>query len=228
MRRRTGGPAGTPCDRRVLAGIYRRQFEELAHLRRYVYSLLPLRRVGSIFEPGCGTGLLAGELRELTGAAYTGMDIDPDVLPDGEGFVRGDALAGPLNADLYVSSFFFSSIPDPVEWLCSVGRQLTPGGLYAVLGEYDYEALEANPDRGLKAGLLRGLRESCLYTGHGGKLDGYFSASGFEKLHGGEVRSVSTAPDGGFLSMHLEEFPEELPDIAWRIVWGIWRNTGEG
>ncbi|OPL18351.1 MAG: hypothetical protein AVO35_05765 [Candidatus Aegiribacteria sp. MLS_C] len=227
MRSRTGYPAGTPCDRRVLAGIYRRQFEEIRQMRRNVYSLLPLRSTGTVFEPGCGTGLLATELRDLTGARYTGMDIDPDVLPDGEGFIQGDAIAGPVKADMYVSSFFFSIVPDPVEWLARVGRVLTPGGFYAVMGEYDYDALEATPDDGFSVRLLQGLRESGLYTGHGGRLDAYFSASGFTKLHGGEVLSSPSVPDRDFLAMNLAELPEKLPYIKWRIVWGIWRNRGE-
>jgi hypothetical protein len=224
LRGRTEGPAGTPCDRRALARIYERQFRELAPLRRHMFSMLPLGSMGSIFEPGCGTGLLGGELKNLTKAVYTGMDIDSGILPGGDGFVHGDALRDPPEADLYVASFFFSSIVEPVEWLGRARDRISPGGFFAVFGEYDYEATVVRPDRGLGAELLSGLRRSGLHTGHGGRLDDYFSESGFSRTYGGEVRSSFRVPDREFLAMHVEHPPDELPEIRWRIVWGIWRK----
>lgn len=224
MRAGTGDPAGTPCDRDILAGIYERQFRELERLRRHILSLLPLRRAGSIFEPGCGTGLLANDIMELTDASYTGMDIDGDILPKGGCFIRGDALRHPHVADMYVTAFFFSSIPDPVPWLSKVRRKLTPGGLFAVFGEYDYEATGIDDHRGLKADIICGLERSGLHTCHGGRLDDYFREAGFIKLHGGDAATDSTDPDPDFLRMHLDDLPDPLPSIKWRIVWGIWRN----
>ncbi|MBN2588202.1 MAG: class I SAM-dependent methyltransferase [Candidatus Fermentibacteraceae bacterium] len=189
-----------------------------------MFSMLPLGSIGRVFEPGCGTGLLGRELRNLTDAVYTGMDLDSRILPGEDGFFHGDALSDPREADLYVASFFFSSIREPVEWLRRVRDRLSPGGLFAVFGEYDYEATVVSPDGGLGAELLSGLRRSGLHTGHGGRLDDYFSKSGFFRKYGGEVLSTSRAPDREFLAMHVEHLPDLLPEMKWRIVWGIWRK----
>lgn len=224
MRRGTVPPAGTHSDREGLAGIYLRQSRELAPLRRHVLSLLPLNRVESVFEPGCGTGLLGREIRTLTGAKYTGMDIDPKILPAEEGFVAGDALRRPLAAEMYVSSFFFSSVRHPVRWLKRVRRRIPSGGLYAVMAEYDYSAVREDPDIGLSKELFDGLRMQGLHLSHGERLDSYFSRAGFEKYEGGAIQSEFSRPDREFLKMHMNRIPEVLPFMSWRVVWGIWRR----
>jgi hypothetical protein len=164
------------------------------------------------------------ELRSLTGAVYTGMDIDPAILPPGEGFVAGDALTAPPAADLYVTSFFFSSVSKPVPWLKRVHRALPNGGSFAVFGEYDYQTIGESPDTGLADALRRGLEKAGISTAHGGRLDEFFDLAGFSKSAGGEVRGDPKAPDRDFLDMHLPELPNELPLMTWRIVWGIWRG----
>jgi SAM-dependent methyltransferase len=208
----------------ILSPIYERQFRELAPLRRHIFSLLPLNRIGTIFEPGCGSGLLAGELQSLTDAVYTGMDINPAILPPGKAFIVGDALKHPPAADLYVTSFFFSSIRKPVPWLKKVHRSLPQGGIFAVFGEYDYRSIGESPDTGLADSLRRGLEDAGIGTSHGGSLDEYFEHAGFLKSAGGEVRSDPSAPDRSFLGMHLPEIPAELPLMTWRIVWGLWKK----
>lgn len=217
-------PAKIQCDAAALARIYERQFRELAGLRRYICSLLPLRRVEKIFEPGCGTGLLARELMALSHASYTGMDIREEILPQGEAFMAGDAVRYPRKADLYVTSFFFSSVADPAAWLRRVRGKLPPGGLFALFAEYDYEATRIRPDAGFKNTLLSGLRAAGLCTGNAAGLDRYFQEAGFAKLCGSMVQNTSREPDEKFLCMHVDRLPDPLPQIEWRIVWGIWRN----
>ncbi len=224
MKRRTEPPAGTQCNRDQLRDIYRRQFEELAHLRRHIFSQLPLRYVKTIFEPGCGTGLLGEELQTLTNAAYTGMDIDPEILPENGMFITGDAEKNPLPADFYVSSFFFSSVDKPVKWLKKVKKNLSPNGLFAVFAEYDYTCIGESPDTGL-ADLIRiGLESQGINTGNGSQLDLFFQKAGFRKLAGGEIKSSLQKPDRAFLEMHAENIPDVLPLMSWCVVWGIWRS----
>jgi len=206
-----------------LRRIYARQFREMAPLRRHICSLLPLNSISTIFEPGCGSGLLGIELQSITNAAYTGMDIDGDILPEEKGFVQGDALDDPPPADLYAASFFFSSVPKPLQWLKRVRRIMPPGGLFALFGEYDYESIGEDPEMGLACSIRQALEREGLSTDHGGSLDGFFEQAGFKKLHGGDVRSEPAAPDREFLEMHLHRLPETLPAMTWRIVWGIWR-----
>ncbi|MDY0297805.1 MAG: class I SAM-dependent methyltransferase [Acidobacteriota bacterium] len=224
MKKTAPSPAGIQSDPAALARIYARQFCELAATRRHIFSRLPLRRVGTIFEPGCGTGLLAGELTALSDARYTGMDSDSRILPAGDMFIAGDALRSLPGADLYVTSFFFAGVANPLSWLRRARRKLSPGGLFAVFAEYDYAATKIHPDHGIKEKLLSGLREAGLNTAHGGKLDRFFRYSGFEKIDGGIVRTTSRVPDIEFLTMYLEELPGPLPQVEWRIVWGIWRK----
>lgn len=209
---------------RILSPLYERQFRELAMLRRHICSLLPLRSIRSIFEPGCGSGLLASELRSLSSAMYTGMDIDPAILPPGREFVAGDALKHPPAADLYVTSFFFSGIPRPLPWLRSVHRRLSPGGRFAVFAEYDYESIGELPDRGLADALRAALEREGLVTTNGRRLDVLFERAGVSKSAGGELRCDPSPPDPDFLGGLLGAIPAGLPLMTWRIVWGIWKK----
>ncbi len=215
----------TKIDNSNLSAIYRRQFKELAPLRRFIYSQLPLRVINTIFEPGCGTGLLGNEIQNLTEAAYTGMDIDSDILPAGKNFVTGNALKNPISADLYVSSFFFSSVKKPVNWLKAVRKKLISGGLFVVFAEYDYGRIEETPDIGLAKKVRNGLAKNGINTTNGGELDLFFQKAGFRKVAGGEVQSSFQKPDRVFLEMHAENIPDELPLMSWCVRWGIWRNV---
>ena len=219
MRKRMGNPAGTPSEKALLCEVYERQFLELSRTRRYILSLLPLNSVKSVFEPGCGTGLLGKEILTLTDAAYTGMDIDPGILPEDGHFIAGDALNDHPEADIYLTSFFFSSISDPVKWLRKISADL-----FAVIAEYDYQRIEEKPVRGIAEKLRTVLSEQGLSTVHGGFLDQYFAEAGYRKIHGGEVESSFQEPDPEFLVMHIKDLPDELPLMKWRIVWGIWRK----
>jgi len=183
-----------------------------------------LNVIRSIFEPGCGTGLLGKELENYTDALYSGMDIDEEILPGEGNFISCDAIKHPFPADLYVTSFFFSSVKDPVLWLKKVSRKLSPGGLFAVFAEYDYQSIQERPASGLAERIRNGLEKSGIYTVHGGELDRYFSEAGFCKLHGDDVFSEFQTPDTEFLETHIERLPEELPMMSWRVVWGIWRT----
>ncbi|MCK5841915.1 MAG: methyltransferase domain-containing protein [Candidatus Sabulitectum sp.] len=224
MKRRTEPPAETQCKRDQLRDIYRRQFEELASLRRHILSRLPLRQINTIFEPGCGTGLLGEELQTLSDAAYTGMDIDPEILPENGMFIAGDTENNPLPADLYVSSFFFSSVDKPVKWLKKAKKNLSPNGLFAVFAEYDYTCIGESPDTGFAEQIREGLEKDGINTTTGSQLDSFFEKTGFRKLAGGEINSSLQKPDRAFLEMHVENIPDVLPLMSWRIVWGIWSS----
>ncbi|MCK5133303.1 MAG: class I SAM-dependent methyltransferase [Candidatus Sabulitectum sp.] len=197
----------------------------MAQLRRHIYSLLHLRKVKAIFEPGCGTGLLGKDLQSLTDANYAGMDIDPEILPEGEMFITGDAEKNPLPADLYVSSFFFSSLDKPLNWLKKIRKNLPQGGLFAVFAEYDYTQIGESPDIGLAESIREGLERDSINTTHGSKLDSFFKKADFIKSAGGELQSSPQKPDRAFLEMHTESIPDVLPLMSWRIVWGIWRRS---
>ncbi len=225
MKRRTVSSAGIPCSNSQLKEIYERQFAELSRLRRYIYSVLPLRQISKVFEPGCGTGLLGRELKTLTDAVYTGMDINRELLPEDRSFITGDAVETPLPADLYVCSFFFSSVDKPVKWLKKVKKNLSQGGLFAVFAEYDYTRITESPETGLADLVRNGLKKSGINTTNGSRLDNFFQKTGFMKLSGGEVTTPMQKPDRAFIEMHVRNVPDELPLMSWRVVWGIWRGN---
>ncbi len=225
MSKKTELPAEIRCKNDILRSIYKRQFQELSSLRKYIYSQLPFANVNSIFEPGCGSGLLGLELQKLTDVVYTGMDIDKDILPDREGFTLGDAEKHPQPADIYVTSFFFSSLNNPLKWLKEVRKNLSDKGLFVVFAEYDYTRIGEFPDKGLTEFLKKDLERDGINTTHGSVLDSFFMQSGFTKITGGKINGSPQKPDREFLEMHLDSLPELLPDMSWCVVWGIWRNS---
>ncbi len=225
LSRKTEHPVGIRSKNERLKSIYARQFEELTPLRRHICARIPLEQVKQIFEPGCGTGLLGSKLKTLTNALYTGMDIDSEILPNTEDFVTGDAEKDPRKADIYVSSFFFSSLKNPLKWLRKVRKKLSSGGLFVVFAEYDYSLIGELPDSGISDSLRSGLEKDGINTTHGSHLESFFERAGFRKLEGGEVVSSLQQPDRNFLQMHIESLPKVLPNMSWQIVWGIWRKS---
>ena len=223
LSRKTEHPVGIRSKNDRLKNIYARQFAELEPLRRHICAQLPLRNVDSIFEPGCGTGLLGKELKTLTDAVYTGMDIDSAILSGEEEFVAGDAEKDPGTADIYVTSFFFSSLKNPLKWLKKVRKKIPHGGLFVVFAEYDYTRIGELPETGIADFLRASLENDGINTTHGSNLDYFFKRAGFEKFAGGEADSSLQPPDREFLQMHIKSIPENLPEMSWKILWGIWR-----
>ncbi len=237
MRRNRPSPAETRPDIGALEEVYSRQFRELTPLRRHILSRLPLRSWGRVVEPGCGTGLLAAELSELTSASYTGIDTDCRAITialertSGAGgfrFVCADALDLIPAADAYVSSFFLATVTDPVAWLRKVWRVLPEGGLYAVFGEYDYDSIVEEPESGLVEALRESLEADGFSTRLGGELDCVFEEAGFSVAGSGSVQGRLQEPDRGFIelqlgvsSAHTPDLPEDLR-MSWSIAWGIY------
>jgi len=243
LRRNRESPAETRPDIGALTEIYTRQFLELTPLRRHILSHLPLRSWECIVEPGCGTGLLAAELSELTSASfYTGIDTDERALAlavkrtSGTGefrFVCADALEFVPAADAYVSSFFLATVGDPVAWLRKVRRVLPEGGHYAVFGEYDYGSIVEEPESGLADALRESFGADGFSACLGGEMNGVFEEAGFTVAASGSVQGPLQEPDHGFLGLQLgctAAHPLDLPvnfRMSWSIVWGIYtRQAG--
>ncbi|MFO7627825.1 MAG: class I SAM-dependent methyltransferase [Candidatus Fermentibacteraceae bacterium] len=193
--------------------------------RRHVFSLLPLRRVSRIVEPGCGTGLLTRELLSLTSARITCIDtVERPGLPAGCVFVRGDATKYTPSADIYISSFFLYQLREPVTYLRRVRRALGEGGLYAVAGEFSY----ANP-RGapVVSDLAASLREEGFDPVFGSVLGETFRAAGYEAVETGEVRPLWEAPDSEFLKLQLGARGGSFTEnITVPVFWGVFRVMG--
>ncbi len=228
-------PAETQCRIEILAGIYRRQFSELARLRRHICSITPLRRFRTIVEPGCGSGLLAREITAITDASYTGIDTSDSILsiarrniPEREGltFIHADALEFLPSADALFSSFFLTGLIDPASFLRSAADTLPPGGFYIVFGEYDYSCIREEPPSGLTGKILESLRRDGFSVDLGGKLDATFTEAGYDTVESGSVRGRMQKPDRDFISLQLgsNDGISAHSCLSWEIVWGIYRT----
>jgi SAM-dependent methyltransferase len=236
LRRGPGPRAGIPPDIETLSAVYLRQYRELAHLRRHILSMLPVRSWRSVVEPGCGTGLLAAELTGLTGASYTGIDVDARAIAmateaaygrPGCRFVCRDARDFVPRADAYVSQFFLTALVNPVVWLQEVRRALPRDGVYAVFAEYDYGSLREEPAAGLAAAVRDSLEADGFSTGIGGELDELFTHAGFTVDTSGSVAGPLQEPDSRFLDLQLggsRAGEWKGTRLSWTVAWGIYRK----
>ncbi len=176
--------------------VYRRQFEETARLRRFIYGLIPLRRSGSIIEPGCGTGLIMREVAPLTGASLTGFDRDEEALGLARERVPGlKTVVCDLErcrfpgAGIILLSHVLLELADPEGFLSGLAGCLRPGGRLAVMGEYDWNAASATSEGCLD--LLRGRMEhDGLNTRLAGRLRDALTGAGLRLLHSGAAIST--------------------------------------
>jgi len=205
--------------------VLRRQFLNLRATRRHVYSLLPLRRVSAIVEPGCGSGLLSRELLPLTAARITCIDkVERPGMPEGCTFVRADATRYTPAADIYISSFFLYQLGDPVTYLRRVGRALGQDGLYAVAGEFSYQDPEGCP---LVSELSASLEAEGFDPMFGSVMVEAFRTAGYEAVETGEVGPLREEPDGEFLRLQLGASGKSLPEgITIPVFWGVFRVAG--
>lgn len=185
--------------------VYRRQFDETALLRRFIYGLIPLRRSGSIIEPGCGTGLVMGEVAQLSGASLTGFDRDAAALELARERVPGlKTVVCDLErcrfpgAGIILLSHVLLELADPGGFLAGLAGCLQPGGRLAVLGEYDWTA--ASSASGGFLDLLRGRMEhDGLDIRFAGRFREVLKGAGLRLLHSGTVVSTKEL-DQHFLS----------------------------
>jgi trans-aconitate methyltransferase len=190
-----------------------------------MYSLLPLRRVSAIVEPGCGTGLLTSELHSLTSARITCIDnVERPGLPPGCVFLKRDATRCFPRAEIYVSSFFLYQLREPVAYLQKVRRALGEGGLYAVGGEFSYPDTGDDP---LVSELAASLREEGFNPMFGSILEETFRTAGFSVVETGEVRPLAEYPDRDFLTLQLGSRGESFAEgITVPVFWGVFRAEG--
>ncbi len=185
-------------------------------------------------EPGCGTGLLAKEITTLTDASYTGIDISDSILaiarrntPEGGGlkFVHADALEYLPPADAIFSSFFLTSLNDPVIFLRRAANALPQGGIYIVFGEYNYSAIREDPPSGLAGKIIESLRKDGFSIELGGILDEVFTEAGYETVLSGSERGKMQEPDRDYISLQLGSGyrGDAHHHLSWEIVWGIYR-----
>ena len=121
-----------------------RLFKILEH-----FSINP-RKIGSIFELGCGTARLLRHFRAIDGVRLVGSDVNAEMIEWCQANLSGiefyhNELTPPLtfaednSFDLMLASSVFTHIPleTQEQWLAEMQRILRPGGIFicSVLGQ---------------------------------------------------------------------------------------------
>jgi SAM-dependent methyltransferase len=126
---------------------YQLQAQWLEPSRRYLFRKSGLARRRRILDLGCGSGVIADQMRRLAGRPVTAVDRDPAMVEFAGGAYPGnDYLAGDervlarrgLRFDLVVISFVLLWQPRPLPFLKRLRKLLDAGGALLVLAEPDY------------------------------------------------------------------------------------------
>jgi SAM-dependent methyltransferase len=216
--------------------MLRRQFRELARVRRFVYGQIPLRDASRIFEPGCGAGLVLEEVSALTDARLIGMDLDEGLLDEARmrvpraSLVRADFLDSRLpRADIVLLSHVLLHTLRPGSLVKRIARSLPRGGIAAVLGEYDWGGAVEDPPEGLLDVIRRSLAGDGLRLQTAAEIDGIFEEAGFVRVAGGRVPGSPSKPAPDFLSLQIPSMATgPHPGAEWTsrlvlpLIWGIY------
>lgn len=139
--------------------FWHRQFQRQAgwteHLRYHLYRRVCLGRRKRILDLGCGTGVIAQEVFQRTGASVWGLDRDSVALnfalkqygPE-ISWVLGRAEELPFaggSFDLILTHFFWFWLGQPEKVVRECRRTLRPGGYVIALAEPDYSRRRDEP-----------------------------------------------------------------------------------
>ncbi|MBN2346470.1 MAG: class I SAM-dependent methyltransferase [Candidatus Aminicenantes bacterium] len=196
------------------------QAEWLSPSRHYLYRKVGLARRGRILDLGCGTGVIGGEMKRITGRPLLGVDRDPALLnwarstyPGNEFLIADERslCSKGLKFDLVVLSFVLMWQPRPLPFLKRIRRLLADDGVLLLLAEPDYGGRIDHPAE------LDFLKE--IFVGHiaeeggdpfiGRRLPGLLRQSGFQA----EVGLASGLNLGA-----------RLCGEDWEREWRFWRD----
>jgi SAM-dependent methyltransferase len=199
---------------------YRLQAEWLAASRSYLYRKITLAGHESILDLGCGSGIIAEEIREIVGRPVLGVDRDPAMAAFAKKeyprnrFLAADEnelLRQGLTFDLIILSFVLMWQARPAFFLKKIRNLLKKNGTLLILAEPDYGGRIDFPAE------LNFLNE--IFTSHilaqkgdpfiGRKLNSLLSGSGWRSEVG--------------LASHLH-FPADFDPEAWGKEWRFWQE----
>jgi SAM-dependent methyltransferase len=199
---------------------YRLQAEWLAPSRRYLYRKIGLASHDCILDFGCGSGVIAEEIREICGRPVLGVDRDPAMTAFAEReyplnrFLVADEnelLEQGLCFDLIVISFVLMWQAEPLPFLRKIKKLLKEKGTLLILAEPDYGGRIDFPDE------LNFLKE--IFNGHilGQKGDPFIG----RKLKTLLLKSGWQAEVGLASQLH---FPERYDPAIWEEEWRFWQE----
>jgi SAM-dependent methyltransferase len=199
---------------------YQLQAEWLAPSRRYLFRKIGLANHERILDFGCGSGVIAEEIRAICGRPVLGVDRDPAMTAFAEReyprnrFLTADEnelLEQGLRFDLIVISFVLMWQAKPWHFLRKLIKLLNKKGILLILAEPDYGGRIDFPDE------LCFLNE--IFTGHiisqkgdpfiGRKLKTLLLKSGWQSEVG--------------LANYLN-FPVTFDPDIWKNEWRFWQD----
>jgi SAM-dependent methyltransferase len=199
---------------------YLLQAKWLATSRHYLYRKIGLVNHGRILDFGCGSGIIAEEIRQICGRPVLGIDRDPGMIAFAEkeyprnSFLAADEnelLKQGLSFDLIVLSFVLMWQAKPLRFLQKLKKLLSAKGTLLILAEPDYGGRIDFPDE------LYFLKE--IFTSHissqkgdpliGRKLKTLLLKSGWQTETG--------------LASYLNFQETYDPDI-WENEWRFWQE----
>jgi len=199
---------------------YRLQAEWLAPSRNYLFRKIALAGHERILDLGCGSGLIAEEMRKICGRPVLGVDRDPALIAFAEKeYPRNRFLAADENEllrqgrsfDLIVLSFVLMWQVKPRRFLRKITELLDKKGTLLILAEPDYGGRVDFPD---ELDFLKGI-----FTGHilGQKGDPFIGRKLQALLSGAGWRSEIG------LASHLH-FPDGFDPDSWEAEWRFWQE----
>jgi ubiquinone/menaquinone biosynthesis C-methylase UbiE len=126
---------------------YHQQARWTKSLRDYVYKRIGFHQAKLILDVGCGTGVILGELSQISTCTTFGVDIDPAVIRFAHSISPksllsiGNGFNLPFRAESFDVSqchFLLLWVTNPRQVLIEMVRVLRPGGYLLVLAEPDY------------------------------------------------------------------------------------------
>lgn len=199
---------------------YRLQASWLAPSRRYLFRKAGVAGRRRILDLGCGSGVIAEELRLASGRPVLAVDCDPEMtelarrLYPGNEYLAGDErrlLRQGRRFDLVVISFVLLWQRRPLPFLKRLRGLLDEGGALLVLAEPDYGCRVDQPDGlaflgGIFAGHIRRQGgDPCV----GRRLASLLRRAGFRA----QVELAS------FL-----DFPRPETNGDWEREWRFWKD----
>ena len=168
---------------------FRRQAKWTEDFRKQIYRQINLRNAKKILEVGCGTGVIAEELKEKSSAKITAIDIDVKMIEVAKKSVQGiqflveDAHIMPLKDstfDIVICQYLFLWLSNPMKALKEMVRVCTKGGYVVALAEPDYGGWLEYPELELGSNHIKSLEQEGADPRIGRKMLHMFENAGLQ------------------------------------------------
>ena len=166
---------------------FRRQAKWTEDFRKQIYRQVKLSNAKRILEVGCGTGVIAEELKKKSSAKITAIDNDEKMIQYANAsvndieFMVEDAENMSLkdnHFDIVLCQYLFLWLSDPVQALNEMVRVCKKGGYVVALAEPDYGGWIEYPELNLGHNHIKYLEREGADPRIGRKLLHMFEKAG--------------------------------------------------